>query len=506
MTKAPQLKYNLKAGLFMNYVSSLFFLFFHLSIFSECIIDGAVDLHDPLFVMLTKENSCPKDVFEFSAILEKQSLTIHPAMVANRGRHNPSLGSFSFFEEVRGTNAHLTKSIDRGEFFFGHFTALHKGVIDFNQTPSVDNLLIEALAWDEHKGVYNFYELIGLGENSRWFYRGDSIDALKDNRYLFLDAPRPEEKFGDRMRCSACHLSGGPIMKELSAPHNDWWTSSRPLSFGQNRASAKLSRHLTRVMDASDFSASVKIGMDRLEHSASYRSQKATRTLAEQLRPLFCTTEINIVSDLMPHSLAAPTLSLPSAYFMSPWLGAFDFILKRSFYEDHLKNYRMRFPETYLNDADHGWLSLVKGHSDYLAINSLLEDGVIDVNFVKAVLAIDFKNPTISIERCQLLSLVPAYNSRDWRILFLENLKASSQPAAQKLFEYLRTTADYEAMVEEYKIELKEALHNKTSSKKIFEKLLRDREIIKKTDVVKNPLGQILEPGFRVIFPVSRVE
>lgn len=478
------------------------FLFMHQSIIAECIIEGARTLHDPIFLLLSKERACPKNVFEFSAIFEKSGLTIKPAMVANRGRHNPRLGSFSFFEEITGTSAQLEKPVQRGELLFGHFTELQGTLIDFNQEPSLDNLLIEAIAWDYEKGLYNFYELIGQGQSSQWFYRGDSNDALKDNRYLFLDPPAGEKKFGNIMRCSACHLSGGPIMKELEDPHNDWWTETRPLSFAPNRPSSTLSKHLSRLMEPAEFSVSIKEGMAALESSQNYQRAKAARSLQEQLRPLFCTTEINIVSASTPLSSTKTWLHLPSAYFISPWLGTFEAVVAKSFYEANLINYRMRFPETNLKDADHAWLSLVKGHSDHLAIRSLIEQGVIDETWVKAILSIDIKNPTISALRCQLLKLVPETISADWRGIFQNNLQRSPWPEAQELYTFLQHAPDYAAMAKKYAHEIEQSLASEKDNKNVFEKLLRDRVLINITDLVKNPRGQILEPSFRVIFPV----
>ena len=131
--------------------------------------------------------ACPTDVFALKAALLSDGLLAQPAMVANRGRHNPQLGSFSFFEVVSGHSSTLNKTLRPEHFYFGHFTQVNSGVVDLDQTPEAGKLMIELVAWDFTKGLYNFYELIGTGSTgATWFYRGDSRDAFLDNKNLHL--------------------------------------------------------------------------------------------------------------------------------------------------------------------------------------------------------------------------------------------------------------------------------------------------------------------------------
>ncbi|RYZ83443.1 MAG: hypothetical protein EOP06_19975, partial [Proteobacteria bacterium] len=136
---------------------------------------------DALFAMLQNSSSCPANVQSLRVMISTSGLATKPFMVANRGIHNPEAGSFSFFEQVSGTNS-LTKNVVRpGEFFFGHFTTLEGQVVVADQKPAKGKLLIELLAWDETKKLFNFYELIGTATGGDWFYRGDSADILQDN-------------------------------------------------------------------------------------------------------------------------------------------------------------------------------------------------------------------------------------------------------------------------------------------------------------------------------------
>ncbi|MBA3660629.1 MAG: hypothetical protein H0W64_02780 [Gammaproteobacteria bacterium] len=77
-------------------------------------------------------------------------------MVANHGYHNPKEGSFSFFEIVSGKLN--SNTIQRGDFFCGHFTTVNENdELTADQRLST-KLLVEAFAWDVDKELFNFYD------------------------------------------------------------------------------------------------------------------------------------------------------------------------------------------------------------------------------------------------------------------------------------------------------------------------------------------------------------
>jgi len=420
-------------------------------------------------------------------------------MVANRGFHNPSLGSFSFFEEVLGTSQHLNKTLAAGEFFFGHFTKAENGIIVADQQPNKGQLLIELIAWDTTKMLFNFYELIGTGGSAQWFYRGDSEDILADNALLYLNGGTP--KFGSRLRCSACHSSGGPIMKELTAPFNDWWTRTRPLAFGSNVPSSDIAMWLSQVGDASQLSDSVKAGIHRLEESDIYQKAKRNLSFKANLRPLFCETEINLESDLTPLMRDNREIIVPSAFVVNPLLAQENLKIPLYSYTQLLDLFGMQFPEITRQDADHAWLVPVKGYSDLLAIKKLIKDQIVDDEFVADVLAVDMAQPLLSTKRCGLVQLVP----NDGLQNFAVQLKASSLPEAQELYKNLtdpsRSKQFHQARVKDSLRLAQSDLLSPTGQHRLFKKLIDDRQAVFDSEISKNPRGQILEPGFRVIFP-----
>lgn len=380
---------------------------------------------DPLYLILKDLPSCPTTVQGLRAVLHQAGLQVRPAMVANRGRHNFAQGSFSFFEQVSGTASGATIPISTGEFFFGHFTAIEGGQLVLDQNPSIGKLLVELIAWDWEKQLFNFYELIGNRAGATWFYRGDSADAIADTAYLHRTPPLGTPKFGTRMRCSACHVSGGPIMKELAKPHNDWWRQTRPLPLGDTTPAPDLVAILAALVDAPDFARSVQAGIHLLEQSPRLKQLKVGTSLQEQLCPLFCTTEINLASSLSPLE-SNHKVTISSGFFVHLWLAASDLTVSHIDYVRLLQEFKLRFPETMRRDADHGWLTPVNSYVDFLALEELVKHHVVDKKFIADVLAIDFTNPLFSAQRCGLLKLVPQQELSNWLELFIANPPASA--------------------------------------------------------------------------------
>lgn len=454
--------------------------------------------NDEFYQILIKEKSCPQNIDGVNQLLNT-AFQNRKFLVANRGRNNSSQGSFSIFESFASQN----RNADAG-IFLGHFTQMNshngKSVIDLDQLPDLGKLVIELIAWDKAKGYYNFYELIGQGNYSQWFYRGDSKDILVDNQFIYLNNTPQKPPIGQTLRCSGCHTSGGPIMKEITFPHNDWWTKSRPLVFEAAQSNGFLNR--LRVIDsAENFATQVQAGIQKLEKSASYQNVKKSLGLRAQLRPLFCDLEINLVSDVQP-SQSASGVQIPSSALAGPFAGNLAFSVPRSSYAGMLQKYRMQFPENKQMDADHAWLSPVKGYSDLVAIGHLKDVGLVDD---KTILDIYFSAPIGSLmntDKCNLLKLVPA--GGDWKSGLIQNLKTQNTEVAKLMLHKLTnqnlTPAKYQASIQDW---YKQALTKLAAGdlEPFFTQLLNNRKAVFTSEISKNPKGQIMEPGFRVVFP-----
>ncbi len=222
------------------------------------------------------------------------------------------------------------------------------------------------------------------------------------------------------------------------------------------------------------------------------------------LRPLFCETEINLESDTTPLDLVATSVQIPAASIVNPLLAEGSLTLALPAYLQLLNSFKMQFPETTNRDADHAWLTPVKGYSDLTAIQSLIKNGVVTEEFVADVLAVDFENPLLSSKRCKLVQLVHA----DGLTKFAERLKVSTLPGAKDLLENLTDPEKTKSFhTQKAKVHLEKTgalLKTADGQAQLFKKLIKNRIDVFNAEISKNPRGQILEPGFRVIFPAPQ--
>jgi hypothetical protein len=469
---------------------------------------------DFLYRFLSQQKNCPQNVLELKALLLADGLRVRPAMVANRGFHNSSQGSFSFFERGVGESRSLGMKLGNADFYFGHFTQAEGQELALAQS---EGLMIELILWDFDKGTYNFYELIGTGEKRQWFYRGDSFDIFEDNRLLHLQKDPSRPVFGQRLRCSGCHASGGPIMKELQEPHNDWWRGERALPLFGLKPQAEVVSILNELDDAAVLAAAVREGIDRLERDPRIRAVKSGKSslpsgrrysFREALRPLFATVEINLESDSATADKMGDTIQIPAASRRDPRLALAPLQLPRGLYDAELDRRNLHFPETDRRDADHAWLTPVKSYSDRVAIDVLIEEGWVSEKFVLAVLAIDADQPLFSPMRMSLLKFV-ALESANGQELFIAEMKrvaregSTLEQAGAKSF-----LGNWEKSSEALRQESAQAMralqaHVSTGAgvSESVDRLIKDRRSVLESEISKNPRGQILEPGFRVIFP-----
>jgi hypothetical protein len=472
--------------------------------------NATLNNNDPLAKLLLSGGPCPANVFEFRARLLGAGAKIKTAFVGNRGFHNPADGSFSMFEIVSGRLAPNGVEVADGEFFFGHFTGLDGNKLIADQQPRPRALMVELIAWDPQKQLFNFYELRGDGQKGQWAYRGDSLDIQADVKLLHRQPDPTHPQFGERLRCSGCHIAGGPIMKELAAPHNDWDTT-RHLPLDNMKPDGELARILQGMVDADELAKSVKAGLLKLAGSQKFQQGKKALSLQEQLRPLFCPVELNLESDLTPLDDKAP-LRIPSAFLIDPRLAQGSVTIDHAQYDASLVALNAAFPEIrpLRRDGDHGWLTPVKAFSDMLVVESLIKQGLIDQEFVSDVLAVDLTNPLFSRSRCGLLRLVPNKADANWKETFKASLTgAKTNPAAQELLSNLtdatRNAQFHQARGTRLLTQCQNRLQTSDSVIKLYQLLAQRRAEAFASEISKNKLqGEILEPDFRVIFPKTQ--
>ncbi len=510
-------------------------------------VNGVLPNNDALFKLLSAQATCPQNALIFRELVEKNGMKLRPTMVGNRGFNNPlPQGSFSFFESITGSYGGQT--LAPGDWFFGHFTAASfdsvavTNILSPQQAATPNNLLLETLVWDPKKQVFNFYEIRGSGEGGVWFYRGDSNDILADIRNLdrntdpgqpiFMGPLTGGQATLPRLRCSGCHMNGGPIMKELHAPHDSWQTNERPLDLGAMRIAPELKSILSDLNSANDFSQWIKAGDEKLLASGPYWAGRSALSLQEQLRPVFCEQEVNLESDsaplepiLPPTGGATQTIQAPTGFFIDQRLapGVNSVAINKGLYVNTLNLFQSQFfdyqtanqfaawvqPVNQI-DADHAFETPVKSHSDMLVAQKMIETKLIDEKFLYDVISIDMTRPMFSDARCSLLSLVPnAAPTSNWQTQFQQNLTASNSPAAKELLANMRDpthTPDFyrqrgKALIA--KVQGNAANPNAVNG---YVRLLAQRRIsVYQAQISQHPQGQIFEPGFRLIFPTMQL-
>jgi hypothetical protein len=438
---------------------------------------------------------------EFRDALKRSGAHLEPTMVNFVGFHNPDAGAFFVFEVVSGAVGVLpsTLTIQRGDLLFGHFTGSTK---DKRLVSNTDGLVIELIAWDPDKQFYNFYELV----DGTWFYRGDSKDILDDIELLHRQRNGSQGPFGQRLRCSGCHVNGGLLQKELRPPHNDWFLKARALPLGTLKPDSAVRSIFADLVDAGELSKLVTASPQRLVDSAGYRKVLAARSMQERLRPLFCPVELNIESDSDPFDEHKPALRIPSAFFVDERLATADISVPRRHYDAALLALRSRLPDTPRRaDADHAWLTPVKAQSDIVATNALIEQGTVDKEFAADVLAVDFTNPVFSASRCGLLKLVPNDGGSSFLSRFQDALRSASVPGAAELLGNLtdqqRNAAFHETRARALLASCQQRAADPRAVLGWFNLLGQRRVEVGVSEISQNRLGHILENPGRVVFP-----
>jgi hypothetical protein len=196
---------------------------------------------------------------------------------------------------------------------------------------------------------------------------------------------------------------------------------------------------------------------------------------------------------------------MPSGILVDSRLAEGPLHASRADYDRALKANGSRFPEIDRSDADHAWLGPVKAASDHIAIRSLVDSALIDSEFVSDVLAVDFTNPALSPARCELLKMVPVSASIDWQGQFRQALAASSDQAAKELLTNFTDATRVERSHRERAAQFLGTCRDRLKTGAFVVSALRlldqRRAEIAANEISKNSRGQILEPGFRVIFP-----
>lgn len=476
----------------------------------------------------------PKDIFAIRRRLEAQGGRLKAHLVVNGGHDNPARTNrdeVKFMCFATYSNNLPGKTLEEDELFLGFFL----GAAD--NTLQVLSGFVEIIAWDRTKQVYNFWELIG----TNWHYRGDSNDVLTNIERINTGGADQTFNFVRKsptdgqpvLRCSGCHTLGGPVMKELEPPHNDWWKVGRKFDLGPFKlragdsptdpahVAARLFDETKEAADADNLSAQVKRGVNRLL-AARGKQGGGGQNLRQLLRPLFTTVEMNLVSDRAPfkeRQASNEAVEVPQDFFVDARLAGKrqPVPVKVSLYKGALREAESRFApgETPgLQETHHAFLVPARSHIDNQVIDALISQGTLDEELVADVLAVDFTTPVFSPARAALLRHVPekAQTADDLRRQLIAALKNAppADRAAQELLANLtdpsRTAAAHRQAANAYLAACVKAADTPEAVIDWLKVAAQRRVEIVAAATARHPQGNITEPGFRVIFPVSKLK
>lgn len=313
---------------------------------------------------------------------------------------------------------------------------------------------IEAWGWDDQRGRYNYYrgDKRGLpsGSPDQWRFRTSSVNA---------DQLKPDQRAGT---CLQCHANGGPVMKELLLPWNNWHSFrtvndiSAYLKAGQTKSwplaaqpdfAGKLDQAeqlegmiigSLRRFNGKRLAALVKrepaTGAEVITDSGGQRQGTVVEG-SRLLRPLFTTTEVNLISSnqtsgrhpLDAGLVFAPELPIqvPRSLFLNAALiggGSLaiqdglkvteanqfgdSVTLTRKEYEDLVDRTKVKW-KGQVGDAHFAWLIPEPGFVENDILEQALKKGIVTPHFLAATLAVDLERPIFSKRRAGLAHFVP---------------------------------------------------------------------------------------------------
>jgi len=391
-------------------------------------------LGDPLFNLVLKDHA---DITNLSALEDLiQPVKINrQTFVVDEKIADPTLG--------QSRRSVLTYSGRNGSELLNSNVMLS---VSFNSSQFPDQQNVEAWGWDKKQGRYNYYNLDKQGTGSlSWKFRGSSDNADK------LTVTERKDT------CMQCHINGAPIMKELLRPWNNWHSGDFPVTYLQsssvsswpvasdNKIDGRLGDAYTferlivaPIRDFNRIKVSKKIQLDNkgqpVTDSDGLQKVIDGKTL---LKPLFATTEFNIVSGDRPRSGLHPfpaiatdgpnvNVKIPNSFFLNANLisggtplkykglgirdsQTFDEVteLTPDEYKDLVIQAQVKLGGRKPGDAIFAWLVPEPSHIDNDMVDQLMRQGVVTPEFVAAVMAIDLENPILSEKRQKLLDLIP---------------------------------------------------------------------------------------------------
>ena len=407
---------------------------------------------------------------------------------------------------------------------------------------------IEAWGWDGKRGRFNYYKLDQAGSPGTlsWKFRGSSDGAEKLSREQRADT------------CMACHLNGAPVMKELALPWNNWHSDLSRQSYleaGSQGAwpavhSPRLQGSLHGAQDLEGFlrPAITRFNRERIDASLELRADNGAVAVDAEgfakvvdarrlLRPLFVTTEFNLISSdgvsgLHPFSDSPQNgpgaeITVPNGFFLNvdiighgnPHYNGLQIAASQEF-----ETFAKVKPDEYKRlvttagvrlrgkpapgDTHFAWFVPAPSHTDDSMIDLLMKQKIVTPQFVAAVLAVDLRTPVFSKDRASLLAFVPAtfrfkrtaaelHPDNELTRKTVEALEAQPllpAPAAEflRLLKSADPLLELRQQVQAYRNEVDNLLSDPQTRPQELKRLF-DLAIARRQEVLRDPVFEILD-------------
>jgi hypothetical protein len=310
---------------------------------------------------------------------------------------------------------------------------------------------VEAMAFSKAKSAFVYYQMNG----GRWALKGDGTQIV------------PGEQ---KVECAACHTSGGPNMKELQLPWNNWnsFTFSMPNPSGQ----AKDFEALYSRKGGAESLEGIIVNGDKLWAKARVDAvlggKRKGESVKSLLRQAMCDVgEPNIISNKSkngarfngvtpPSSLNVPPSMLVTQLFSSSGEVGYSSLIGMSLGKlgsislkgaDYLAaiNSAGQSVDGKKGDTIFGMFVPERGFQDNMVVEELIRRSLLTKDTATDLLMTDFTLPMFSTMRCALADTAPdsGADAEAIRTAWIQNLGSSNLAGAAELKARLSDTGDF---------------------------------------------------------------
>jgi hypothetical protein len=407
-------------------------------------------LKDPV-AQIVLNGACPKSFKEVVAKMQKED---DPKCTEDASRFVTETAQVE--GEATGTyRAAWTRACQgRGEHEL--WASLFSITADARQLPSNAEMIGEERDGKGNPtGIYNYYEVSG----GKWTFFGSNKDFVSGG-YDCNDDGACVPKLAAKTRCAGCHVSGGLVMKELDAPWVHW--EGDTTTPGLDGLFKRFPKELGGRSDGINMEANVKRGNQEW-NGARIKLFKAKKegAVAELLRPVFCTMDLNLQSE--NNTSSKNDISVNGALFVDGIFSGPRFQISAKDYAAGAKAIGQKL----IGDGGEQLQSKAEKAAaidtffrftrpeqsdvteDY--VSKLSEAGIVDDPFLLDVKAVDVTRPLFSKGRCDLLQFAPELSGADLKVEkvrtgFIANLEKATKLSAEgkALLANLKDTKDDE--------------------------------------------------------------